>query len=266
MAYSYLFAWPSLRARHLIFATIGGVLLFGGAATGSYAFAAKAGKLWEDYKQRFMISGGRIINAHERVASHSEGRGYGMLFSGAFNDQSSFDRLWNWTANALRRSQDALFFWRYLNNSVPLVSDHNNATDGDLLIALALTSAAKKWQRPHLLTQAKQIYLSIRKKLLVDFNGRLVPLPSLSDFPSPAKPTLNMSYYIVPFMRAAQELDDAEIWTKAIDHGVALIRQARFGRWGLPRDWASLHIQSLLRMRLYAFREDHLNSRAETLS
>lgn len=210
------------------------------AATGSYAFAATADDLWEDYKQRFMTPDGRIIDAHEGVASHSEGQGYGMLFSVAFNDQSSFDRLWNWTATALRRPQDALFSWRYLNNSVPHVPDHNNATDGDLLIALALTRAAKKWQRPHLLMQAKQIYSSIRKKLLVNFNGRLVLLPGLSGFLSPGKATLNMSYYVIPSMRAAQELDDAGIWTKAIDDGVALIRQARFGRWGLPPDWLTL--------------------------
>ena len=210
------------------------------AATGSYASAATADDLWEDYKKRFMTSDGRIIDAHDGVASHSEGQGYGMLFSVAFDDQTSFDRLWSWTATTLRRPQDALFSWRYINNSIPHVPDHNNATDGDLLIAFALTSAARKWQRPHLLTQAKQIYSSIRKKLLVNFNGCLVLLPGISGFLSPGKATLNMSYYVIPSMQAAQEFDDTGIWAQAIHDGMDLLRQARFGRWGLPPDWLTL--------------------------
>lgn len=33
MVVSSLAAWRSIRARHLVFATVGGTLLFGGAAT-----------------------------------------------------------------------------------------------------------------------------------------------------------------------------------------------------------------------------------------
>lgn len=210
------------------------------AATGSYASAATADELWEDYKRRFMTSDGRIIDAHDGVASHSEGQGYGMLFAVAFDDQAAFDKLWNWTATTLRRPQDALFSWRYISNAVPHVPDHNNATDGDLLIAFALTLAAQKWQRSSLLTQAKKIYSSVREKLLVSFNGRLVLLPGLAGFLLPGKVTLNLSYYIVPSMQAARDLDGAVTWSKAIDDGMDLLRQARFGKWGLPPDWLTL--------------------------
>ena len=68
-----------------------------------------------------------------------------MLFSVAFGDQQTFDLISGWTARNLARSEDALHIWRYLPNQHDHTPDHNNATDGDLVIAMALNRAAQLW-------------------------------------------------------------------------------------------------------------------------
>ena len=82
--------------------------------------------------------------------SHSEGQGVGMLAAALFGDRAGFDNLAVWTAEKLTRAYDPLHSWRYRPGDANPVSDPNNATDGDLLIALALFTAADRWGEPGL--------------------------------------------------------------------------------------------------------------------
>jgi len=67
-----------------------------------------------------------------------------MILAVASDDRTTFDLLWRWTQAQLLRD-DGLFSWKWDPNSTPHVSDPNNATDGDLLIAWALAEAAEFW-------------------------------------------------------------------------------------------------------------------------
>src|ERR1700710_705540 len=117
---------------------------------------------WAGFKQRFVTSDGRVVDTGNNGVSHSEGQSYGMLFAVFNDDQATFDSLKNWTSRVLQHRADALHSWRYVPNSANHVPDTNNATDGDLGIALALSRAATRWGRPEDTTAAVAIAQDIR--------------------------------------------------------------------------------------------------------
>lgn len=219
-------------------------LLAGGTACmalgGAWAESPASWGLWAEYKRRFMRADGRIIDAHDHVASHSEGQGYGMLFAEHYDDPDAFDKIWNWTRTTLRRPADVLFAWRYLQGATPPIPDPNNATDGDLLIALALARAAHRWRNATFMTEAKRIYAALREKIVVTLNGQSLLLPGVAGFFSPGEAVLNLSYYIIPSLQMAGQLDDSETWSGVLHDGLTIMRQARFGQWALPPDWTVL--------------------------
>lgn len=121
-----------------------------GLATAVSVPAARAsgqrpGAGWPDYRDRFITSDGRVIDTGNGGITHTESQGYGMLLAVAHDDRSTFDRLWSWTATTLRRPEDGLFSWRYEQDVG--ITDTNNASDGDLLIAWALVRAGRRWGR-----------------------------------------------------------------------------------------------------------------------
>lgn len=97
-----------------------------------------APQAWQGYKQRFVTSAGRVVDTANGQISHSEGQGYGMLLAVAANDRPTFERLWGWTRANLMVRDDQLIAWRWTPGQRPPITDMNNATDGDILIAWAL--------------------------------------------------------------------------------------------------------------------------------
>jgi endoglucanase len=227
-----------LFARRSLFpAAAGGLCLtmFGGGQ----AVAATPND-WSIYRQRFVLSDGRVIDNGNGGQSHSEGQGYGMLFAQAFDDQDMFDQMFAWTEQTLKHPDDALHSWHYLPNASPHVPDQNNATDGDLLIALALTLAGSRWDRSELTNAARAIYAALRERVVATIGGRMVLLPGLYGFSSPTHAVVNASYYVMPSLMAAADLDDRDTWLRVIRDGLGLIHQGRFGRWNLPPDWMEI--------------------------
>lgn len=98
--------------------------------------------------------------------SHSEGQGYGMLLAAAAGDRETFDRMWNWTKANLQRRGDALFSWRW-DPVRAVVTDPNNAADGDILIAWALAEGADLWREPAYETVAAKVAADIGRRLIV---------------------------------------------------------------------------------------------------
>jgi endoglucanase len=94
---------------------------------------------WRDYKSRFISEQGRVIDTANGGISHSEGQGYGMLLAVAADDRAGFDALWGWTRANLMVRDDELIAWRWEPDKRPAVADMNDAADGDLLVAWALT-------------------------------------------------------------------------------------------------------------------------------
>jgi endo-1,4-beta-D-glucanase Y len=195
---------------------------------------------WAVFKQRFVTPDGRVVDTGNNGVSHSEGQAYGMLFAVSNNDQPTFDSLKDWTSRVLRHRTDALHSWRYVPNAANHVPDTNNATDGDLGIALALSRAATRWGRSDDTTAAVAIAQDIRRYLIVNAARRLVLLPARLGFATKAAVTVNLSYYnFVAFSEMAR-IDPSPLWMLLGADGLSLIGEARFGRWQLPPDWLTI--------------------------
>ncbi|MBS0966265.1 endoglucanase [Acetobacter okinawensis] len=195
---------------------------------------------WTWYASHFLRDDGRIIDNGNGSQSHTEGQGYGMLFAQASDDKQAFEKIFSWTENNLKLPDSALHAWHYLPDTSPHVPDSNNATDGDLLIALALAFAGYRWQKSEYLKAARAIYKDVRKKLVLKIAGKRVLLPGCVGFSTPDAVTVNLSYYVMPSLILATGLDNAEVWRGLIKDGLTLIRNGRFGRWKLPPDWLQM--------------------------
>jgi endoglucanase len=215
------------------------VSLTSGAARAAASFSPDDPD-WLSFKSRFLLSDGRIVDTGNGDVSHSEGQSYGMLFSVAFGDQRSFDLISGWTARNLSRGTDTLHIWRYLPNQRDHTPDHNNATDGDLLIAMALGRAARLWNRAADAQAAVAIARDIRSLLIVNDGSRLVLLPAVNGFTTKTSTTINLSYYNFVAFRELAAIDTSPLWQLLELDGLALMQAARFGRWQLPPDWLSV--------------------------
>lgn len=205
----------------------------------SVAYAGDKEK-WETYKSAFLSKDGRIVDIHQDKCSHSEGQGYGLLLATAFGDREAFDRIWAWTRSNLQVRTDGLFAWQWgkrLDGRWEVI-DHNNATDGDLLIAFALLKAGEKWGSPAYARDALPIVQSVRKNLTANWQGRILVLPSYYGFIKQETLVLNPSYLILPAFRAFAKVDDKAFWDKVWEDSVYFISKSLFGLHGLPADWA----------------------------
>jgi endoglucanase len=193
---------------------------------------------WELFKQRFLAQEGRVVDNGQGNISHSEGQGYGMLLAVHHDDRPAFDLLWQWTRTRLQVRGDRLLAWKWTPGSG--VTDRNNATDGDLLVAWALQRAAEKWQEPRYADEGTRIAQDIRNLLLRRTEHGLVMLPGMLGFERQDGIVVNLCYVIFPALRDIARLDPAPEWDELAKSGLNLLAQARFGRWGLPPDWLKL--------------------------
>ncbi|SFS34051.1 glycosyl hydrolase family 8 [Methylobacterium sp. yr668] len=213
--------------------------------TATQGLAGKLGNdaAWRAYRARFITDQGRVVDTANGQISHSEGQGYGMLLAVAAGDRISFERIWGWTRANLMVRGDELLAWRWSPDKRPAVSDMNNATDGDILIAWALTEAAEAWNEPSYRTAARRIAIEFGRKTILfrDPHGALL-LPAVSGFSArerPDGPLINLSYWIFPaFPRLALVAPEYD-WAALTRSGLALLRQSRFGPSNLPTEWIS---------------------------
>lgn len=203
--------------------------------------------LWRSFRARFVTDEGRVIDNTNGNVSHSEGQGWGLLFAASFNDKRTFDSIYRWTMESLRRPHDRLHAWRYTPTAVPPVSDLNNATDGDIFIAAALSRAATLWGNNGYATAAESISRNILARLVRRVENRLLLLPAISGFERPDGTVINLSYYAFPFLADLARTAPSSEWEPLLNDGLSLITEARFGEWGLPPDWLLLDRSNRLR-------------------
>lgn len=158
-----------------------------------------------------------------------------MLMAVAAGDRQSFERIWSWTRNALQVREDGLLAWRWTPGQG--VTDRNNATDGDLFVAWALTRAFLRWGRDEDRLAAKDLAGAIRAHLLRPSSFGPLLLPGRGGFELPQGTVINLSYWVFPALRDLASIDPAPEWQALESSGLALLDAARFGRWQLPADW-----------------------------
>ena len=213
-----------------------------GAVTAARADDATLADEWLKYRDRFVADNGRVRDTGNRDVSHTEGQGCTMLFAEAFNDRDAFDRVWRWTRDTLQHRDSALFSWRWDPSGGKPVTDANNATDGDMLIAWALERAALRWQVRDYRDAARRIAGDIRQKLIISLAGRLVLLPGADGFTRPdGSAVVNPSYYVYPALEAFPRLDSSPQWARLRRDGLDWLAKARFGAWDLTPDWIEIN-------------------------
>ena len=192
---------------------------------------------WDAFKARFLHPDGRVVDTGNGGVSHTEGQGWGLLFAVAFDDPAAFQAIMDWTADTLRRSQDALHAWRYMPSEANPVPDANNASDGDLFIAMALFRAARRWSRPAYAARAKAIAHDVLRLLVRRAGPRMLLLPGEQGFETQDGFVVNPSYYVFPALQELAAHTRDPLWMTVQSDGLALMRDGRFGRWMLPPDW-----------------------------
>lgn len=199
--------------------------------------------LWADWRNRFLLPDGRVVDTGNGGISHSEGQGYGMLLAAFAGDRQSFDAMWAWTRTHLGVRPDGLFAWRFRPGNRPPVDDPNNATDGDLLIAWALVEAHRRWPESTYRAQAATLARAIASHATLETPAGRMLMPGVIGFSAtdrPDGPVVNLSYYVFPAFEALATVTPEIDWSQVVRHGLALVAHARFGPADLPSDWVSL--------------------------
>ncbi|WP_149537188.1 glycosyl hydrolase family 8 [Siccirubricoccus phaeus] len=195
---------------------------------------------WQQFRDRFITADGRVVDTGNGSVSHSEGQGWGMLLAQAHGDRATFRLLYQWTRSTLKRRGDALHSWRFRPGAPVSVDDPNNATDGDLYIAWALARAGEAWADPALTAAAAAIGRDVLRLLTRSVRGHLALLPGITGFEDERRLVLNPSYLVFPAFAALESVVPDARWRQLRTDGLALLRTARFGRWGLPPDWLAI--------------------------
>jgi endoglucanase len=195
---------------------------------------------WRTFATRFLQPDGRIVDTGNDGVSHSEGQGWGLMLAAAAGDRDAFERIRAWTRRALARPQDSLHAWRFRHGAVPAVDDPNNATDGDLYIAWGLLLGAQRWRQPAWTQEAVAIGQDILRLTLRRAHGHALLLPGAAGFESREGKVLNPSYIALPAYAALARAMPGAPWPALARDGIALLRRARFGAWGLSPDWVLL--------------------------
>ena len=206
--------------------------------------ALKTPRLWQAWKAGFVGAQGRVIDTGNAMISHSEGQGYGMLFAVAANDREAFDRIWGWTRANLMVRDDELVAWRWEPTQRPAVADMNNATDGDILVAWALTEAAELWAELSYRVAARRIAVEVgRKTVLFKTNMGALLLPGVRGFSAqdrPDGPVVNLSYYVFPAFSRLRIVAPEYDWNGLTQTGLDLLKAAAKSGSKLPSDWLSV--------------------------
>ncbi|MCJ2060156.1 glycosyl hydrolase family 8 [Methylobacterium sp. J-048] len=208
------------------------------------AGALGSGEAWRAYKARFITEQGRVVDTANGGISHSEGQGYGMLLAVAAGDRETFERIWTWTRANLMVRDDQLLAWRWEPDKRPAVADMNDASDGDLLVAWALTEATEAWHDPSHRVAGRRIAVELGRKLILPRTpqGPLI-LPAVAGFSAeerPDGPVVNLSYWIFPAFDRVSLLAPEFDWSALTRSGRRLLAAARFGAGRLPVEWVSL--------------------------
>ena len=168
-----------------------------------------------------------------------------MLFAESNGDKDTFQKLWDWTSSSLQRG-DRLFSWRWSPKAAEPVADKNNAADGDILIAWALTRAAKRWEQPRWAEQSRMLQGAILEQLAIEIQGRMILQPGAQGFVRKERWIVNLSYYIWPAIRDFAEAVGGEgRWRRLEADGLWLLDNSSFGTYQLPPDWLSVGNQEL---------------------
>ena len=198
---------------------------------------------WAAYQAGFVTPEGRVVDTGNKGISHSEGQGYGLLLAVLAQDRPSFDRILNFTQTELLVRDDGLAAWRWDPATEPHLTDTNNATDGDILIAYALAQGGLSWGDETLTEQATAMVRTIGLTMLASAGALTVILPGEYGFSVAERddgPIVNPSYWVYEALPLFATLTPEIDWRAVAASGLELLGPMSATRAALPSDWMAL--------------------------
>lgn len=198
---------------------------------------------WERYKTNFISQDGQVLDLTQNITT-SEGQSYAMLRAVWMDDLQTFDKVWNWTKNNLRRPSEPLFSWKYgqLENDQYGIIDPNSASDASVDIALALIFAHHKFNSLEYLDEAKKILPALWDKEVGEYNNSYY-LVAGEWARSKDYLVLNPSYFAPYAFRIFAEVDPDRPWQKLVDSTYTVLNDwsTQADTFQLPPDWMKLN-------------------------
>jgi len=197
--------------------------------------ATEATIAYDDWKRNYVVhvsdNTSRVINPQDNNVTVSEGIGYGLLFSAAVEDETTFQELWQYAKQYLNKN--GLMHWKI--NANGKIIGRGSATDADQDIAYALLLADKKWPQKNYLDAARKMIIAIKRH---EVTSTLLLLPGDS-WTWTKDPPLNPSYiapaYYQEFAAATKDLS----WGKISLANLQFITQVANKDTGLTPDWVN---------------------------
>lgn len=197
---------------------------------------------WTAFKDRFISPDGRVIDYINNQISTSEGQAYAMLIAVNTGDRKSFDLVWNWAKHNLQvRNIDKLMAWKWGERAPGkwTIIDLNNATDGDILAALALLDASRKWNNDNYRKEALVLMESLREHVIMEKWQRMFTLPGYFGFIRDESLLINPSYLVVSAYKKFAPYSEQNFWNKLYGDSLFILANSTFGKFGLPADWTT---------------------------
>ena len=207
---------------------------------------------WENYKVRFINKDGRVIDYSQGDVTTSEGQSYAMLQAVWIDDKATFDNVWTWTVDSMRRPNDHLFGWRW-GKIDPIKDDYgflpnggdNSAADADSDIALALILAGQRWRDTNYTEEAKAIISDIWKIETDMINGKRYLVAGNWAIGSD-KDIVNPSYLAPYAWKLFAKVDSSTDWNSLVNPAYELLTSSsniplnKDKSVGLPPDWVAI--------------------------
>lgn len=206
------------------------------------AAAAVPAEAWNLYRQKFVMADGRVVDDANGNISHSESQGYGLLLAYLAGDRTTFARILAFTRTEMLIRDDGLSAWRWDPNASPHITDINNASDGDLLIAYALALAGAGWNMPSYTAAARQLARTLAKVALLKRNGEIWLMPGVHGFSEkdrPDGPVVNPSYWIFEAFPVMARLTGDQSWLQVKATGLRLLDSVAKTKTP-PAEWLSV--------------------------
>lgn len=206
------------------------------------AQGAVPAEAWNLYRQKFVTAEGRVVDDVNGGISHSESQGYGLLLACLAGDRATFASIFAFVRTELLIRDDGLAAWRWDPKASPHVTDINNASDGDLLIADALACAGTRWDMPAYTATARQIAKALAKVALLQRAGETWLMPAATGFSEKERadgPVINPSYWVFEAFPVLARLTGDQRWMQAQASGLKLLDGLARRGMAAP-DWLSI--------------------------
>ncbi len=210
---------------------------------------------WDSYKAQFIQSDGRSIDPAQQNSTTSEAQGYALLRAVWVDDKPTFDRVYRFTLNNMKRPQDNLFGWRYgqlPNGKYGFLpgGGNNSAADADSDIAFSLLLASKRWNDTTYESHALPLIKDLWRYETASASGGKRYLIAGNWAQNQQKLVVNVSYFAPYEWRAFAMVDRQNNWSSLIDPAYTLLSVAgtepldKAKGVGLPPDWLAIDRQN----------------------